>query len=141
MVCYLLCIEKIVKACKNFRVFLFGQNEYGIIKEKYIQSNVKNILGGTTMNKLRNKLYKYEFRTIIVGVILFIMELKLRMSYPKLVSVLISPLSSIFIYASIAIVLMLMVLEMLAAIKNRDFDILLFILIILAGLYLMYRII
>lgn len=93
------------------------------------------------MNKLRNKLYKYEFRTIIVGVILFIMELKLRMSYPKLVSVLISPLSRVFIYASIAIVLMLMILEMLAAIKNRDFDILLFILIILAGLYLMYRII
>ena len=93
------------------------------------------------MNKLRNKLYKYEFRTIIVGVILFIMELKLRMSYPKLVSVLISPLSSIFIYASIAIVLMLMVLEMLSAIKNRDFDILFFILIIFAGLYLMYRII
>lgn len=76
-----------------------------------------------------------------MGVILFIMELKLRMSCPKLVSVLISPLSSIFIYASIAIVLMLMVLEMLAAIKNRDFDILFFILIILAGLYLMYRII
>lgn len=32
-VCYLLCIEKIVKVCKNFRVFLFGQNEYGIIKK------------------------------------------------------------------------------------------------------------
>lgn len=93
------------------------------------------------MNKLRNKLYKYEFRTIIVGVILFIMEMKLRMSYPKLVSVLISPLSSILIYASIAIVLMSMILEMLGAIKNRDFDILFFILIILAGLYLMYRII
>ena len=91
------------------------------------------------MNKLRNKLYKYEFRTVVVGVILFIMELKLRMNYPKLVSVLISPLSSIFI--SIAIVLILMVLEMLDAIKNRDFDILFFILIILAGLYLMYRII
>ena len=121
--------------------FLIGTKRIWYNKEKYIQSNVKNILGGTTMNKLRNKLYKYEFRTIIVGVILFIMELKLRMSYPKLVSVLISPLSSIFIYASIAIVLMLMVLEMLAAIKNRDFGILFFILIILAGLYLMYRII
>ncbi|MDU2132453.1 MAG: hypothetical protein E7E74_07705 [Finegoldia magna] len=93
------------------------------------------------MNKLRNKLYKYEFRTVVVGAILFIMELKLRMNYPKLVSVLISPLSSIFIYISIAIVLILMVLEMLDAIKNRDFDILFFILIILAGLYLMYRII
>ncbi len=78
---------------------------------------------------------------MILGVILFIVELKLRMSYPRLVSVLISPLSNIFIYASIAIVLIMIVLEMLSAIKNRDFDILLFILIILAGLYLMYRII
>ncbi|EFH93820.1 MAG: hypothetical protein ACLUJM_09805 [Finegoldia sp.] len=93
------------------------------------------------MNKLRNKLYKYEFWSMILGVILFIVELKLRMSYPRLVSVLISPLSNIFIYASIAIVLIMIVLEMLSAIKNRDFDILLFILIILAGLYLMYRII
>ena len=126
---------------QKFLRFFMGTNRIWYNKEKYIQSNVKNILGGTTMNKLRNKLYKYEFRTIIVGVILFIMELKLRMSYPKLVSVLISPLSSIFIYASIAIVFMLMVLEMLSAIKNKDFDILFFILIILAGLYLMYRII
>ena len=93
------------------------------------------------MNKLRNKLYKYEFWSMILGVILFIVELKLRMSYPRLVSVLISPLSNIFIYASIAIVLIMIVLEMLSAIKNRDFDILLFILIILAGLYSMYRII
>ena len=93
------------------------------------------------MNKLRNKLYKYEFWSMILGVILFIVELKLRMSYPRLVSVLISPLSNIFIYASIAIVLIMIVLEMLSAIKNRDSDILLFILIILAGLYLMYRII
>ena len=93
------------------------------------------------MNKLRNKLYKYEFWSMILGVILFIVELKLRMSYPRLVSVLISPLSNIFIYTSIAIVLIMIVLEMLSAIKNRDFDILLFILIILAGLYLMYRII
>lgn len=129
------------ESLQKFSRFFIGTKRIWYNKEKYIQSNVKDILGGTTMNKLRNKLYKYEFRTIIVGVILFIMELKLRMSYPKLVSVLISPLSSIFIYASIAIVLMLMALEMLAAIKNRDFGILFFILIILAGLYLMYRII
>lgn len=129
------------ESLQKFSRFFIRTKRIWYNKEKYIQSNVKNILGGTTMNKLRNKLYKYEFRTIIVGVILFIMELKLRMSYPKLVSVLISPLSSIFIYASIAIVLMSMVLEMLSAIKNRDFDILFFILIILAGLYLMYRII
>lgn len=93
------------------------------------------------MNKLRNKLYKYEFWSMILGVILFVMELKFAVNYPRLVSVLISPLSNIFIYASIAIVLIMIVLEMLSAIKNRDFDILLFILIILAGLYLMYRII
>ena len=129
------------ESLQKFSRFFIGTKRIWYNKEKYIQSNVKDILGGTTMNKLRNKLYKYEFRTIIVGVILFIMELKLRMSYPKLVSVLISPLSSIFIYASIAIVLMLMVLEILSAIKNRDFDILFFILIILVGLYLMYRII
>ena len=129
------------ESLQKFSRFFIRTKRIWYNKEKYIQSNVKNILGGTTMNKLRNKLYKYEFRTIIVGVILFIMELKLRMSYPKLVSVLISPLSSIFIYTSIAIVLILMVLEMLSAIKNRDFDILFFILIILAGLYLMYRII
>ena len=93
------------------------------------------------MNKLRNKLYKYEFGTTILGVILFIVELKFATNYPRLVSMLISPLSNIFIYAAIAIVLILIVLEMISAIKNRNFDILFFILIILAGLYLMYRII
>ena len=93
------------------------------------------------MNKLRNKLYKYEFGTMILGVILFIVELKFATNYPRLVSMLISPLSNIFIYAAIAIVLILIVLEMISAIKNRNFDILFFILIILAGLYLMYRII
>ena len=93
------------------------------------------------MNKLRNKLYKYEFKTLILGVILFIVELKFATNYPRLVSTLISPLSNIFIYAAIAIVLILIVLEMISAIKNRNFDILFFILIILVGLYLMYRII
>ena len=147
MVCYFSFVNLFIANQKNreglqkFSRFFIGTNRIWYNKEKYIQSNVKNILGGTTMNKLRNKLYKYEFRTVVVGAILFIMELKLRMNYPKLVSVLISPLSSIFIYISIAIVLILMVLEMLDAIKNRDFDILFFILIILAGLYLMYRII
>ena len=129
------------ESLQKFSRFFIGTKRIWYNKEKYIQSNVKNILGGTTMNKLRNKLYKYEFWSMILGVILFIVELKLRMSYPRLVSVLISPLSNIFIYASIAIVLIMIVLEMLSAIKNRDFDILLFILIILAGLYLMYRII
>lgn len=93
------------------------------------------------MNKLRNKLYKYEFGTMILGVILFIVELKFATNYPRLVSMLISPLSNIFIYAAIFIVLILIVLEMISAIKNRNFDILFFILIILVGLYLMYRII
>ena len=129
------------ESLQKFSRFFIRTKRIWYNKEKYIQSNVKNILGGTTMNKLRNKLYKYEFWSMILGVILFIVELKLRMSYPRLVSVLISPLSNIFIYASIAIVLIMIVLEMLSAIKNRDFDILLFILIILAGLYLMYRII
>ena len=110
-------------------------------KEKYIQSNVKSILGGTTMNKLRNKLYKYEFWSMILGVILFVMELTLQPNYPRLVNIVISPLSGILIYIAICIVLIMIVLEMLSAIKNRDFDILLFILIILAGLYLMHRII
>ncbi|MDU5808308.1 MAG: hypothetical protein E6Z65_03785 [Finegoldia magna] len=93
------------------------------------------------MNKLINKLYKYEFGTMILGVILFIVELKFATNYPRLVSALISPLSNIFIYAAIFIVLILIVWEMISAIKNRNFDILFFILIILAGLYLMYRII
>ncbi|MFQ9980990.1 MAG: hypothetical protein ACLRVE_06170 [Finegoldia magna] len=93
------------------------------------------------MNKLRNKLYKYEFVTMILGVILFIVELKFVTNYPRLVSMLISPLSNIFIYAAIFIVLILIVLEMISAIKHRNFDILFFILIILVGLYLMYRII
>ncbi|OXZ40456.1 hypothetical protein B9N58_07415 [Finegoldia magna] len=93
------------------------------------------------MNKLRNKLYKYEFITMILGVILFIVELKFATNYPRLVSALISPLSNIFIYAAIFIVLILIVFEMISAIKHRNFDILFFILIILAGLYLMYRII
>lgn len=110
-------------------------------KEKYIQSNVKNILGGTTMNKLRNKLYKYEFATMILGVILFIMELKFRANHPRLVNLIISPLSNILIYIAICIVLIMIALEMLNAIKNRYFDILFFILIIFVGLYLMYRII
>lgn len=30
---FLICIEKIVKVCKNFRVFLLRQIEYGIIKK------------------------------------------------------------------------------------------------------------
>lgn len=35
------------------------------------------------MNKLRNKLYKYEFITMILGVILFIVELKFATNYPS----------------------------------------------------------
>ena len=93
------------------------------------------------MNKLRNKLYKYEFASTILGVISFIVELKFATNYPRLVSVLISPLSNIFIYAAIVIVLIMIILELISAIKHRSFDILFFILIILAGLCLMYRII
>ena len=129
------------ESLQKFSRFFIGTKRIWYNKEKYIQSNVKNILGGTTMNKLRNKLYKYEFITMILGVILFIVELKFATNYPRLVSALISPLSNIFIYAAIFIVLILIVLEMISAIKHRNFDILFFILIILAGLYLMYRII
>lgn len=90
------------------------------------------------MNKLRNKLYKYEFISMILGVVLFLIEMKMYENYPRLVSSLISPLSNIFIYISMTIVLFIFIMETISVIKSRDFDILLVILIIIAIFFVVF---